>query len=203
MRKWMISFLFIVLCFLFPQNAQADGIIIPEPPFPGPIPMRQLDIRYHKVDVTIEDQVAITRVDQVFYNPNETTVEGEYIFPLPEGAVATGFKLWIDGQPVQGEVLSADEAKALFSGKTFDGYNEIKGRSYRVYSDPSGTMIHKNAKRTKEFAWEIDGEGRHCAIFSNGPRCGKIVSVGDGVYHKVSDGEHINTLKNFVDGNKL
>jgi len=27
--------------------------------------------------------------------------------------------------------------------------------------------------------------------------------MGDGVYHKMRDGEHINTLKNFRDGNQL
>lgn len=101
------------------------------------------------------------------------------------------------------KVLTADEATVLFSGKTFDGYNEIKGKSYKVYSDPDGTMIHQNKKRTKQFTWEIDSEGRHCAILSNGPRCGKVVSIGGGVYHKMRDAEHINTLTNFVDGNQI
>jgi len=63
-------------------------------------------------------------------------------------------------------------------------------------------MIHKNQKRTKEFTWSIDSEGRHCAHLKN-MRCGKIISMGDGVYHKMRDGEHINTLKNFRDGNQL
>jgi len=100
------------------------------------------------------------------------------------------------------KTLNAEEAKALFTGKTFDGFNEIKGKSYQVYSDANGTMIHKNQKRTKEFTWSIDSEGRHCAHLKN-MRCGKIISMGDGVYHKMRDGEHINTLKNFRDGNQL
>src|SRR5512135_129412 len=56
-----------LLTLAFP--AAADGIIIPHPP-PGrpPIPWRDipLSIKYHHVDVTIENQVATTRVDQVF-----------------------------------------------------------------------------------------------------------------------------------------
>ncbi len=44
--------------------------------------MTQLVIRYHHVTVTIKDQLAITHVDQVFYNPNDWIVEGTYIFPL-------------------------------------------------------------------------------------------------------------------------
>lgn len=104
---------------------------------------------------------------------------------------------------VAAAALSADEVKALFSGKTFDGYNEKKGRSYRAYSAPDGTMIHQNKKRTKEMTWEVDAEGRHCANFPKGPYCGSIVPAGDGVYHKMQDGEHVNTIKNFVEGNQL
>lgn len=110
----------------------------------------------------------------------------------------------IFGLPALAEekLLSVEEAKVLFSGKTFDGFNEAKGKSYRVYSAADGKMLHKNKKRTKELTWEIDSEGQHCAYFNN-PNCGKILSVGDGVYHKIRDGEHTNTLKNFVEGNQL
>ncbi len=117
--------------------------------------------------------------------------------------VATIVLLAGSGNVLAEKVLTADEVKALFSGKTFDGYNEIKGKSYKAYSDPNGTMIHQNRKRTKEFEWKVDSQGQHCAIFPVGPRCGIIVSVGDGIYHKMKDGEHINTLKNFVDGNQI
>ena len=49
--------------------ALADGVIIPDPPpGPEPVPLRDtwLTIRYHRVTVTIEDQVAVTRVEQEF-----------------------------------------------------------------------------------------------------------------------------------------
>ena len=102
------------------------------------------------------------------------------------------------------KVLTADETKALFSGKTFDGYNEIKERSYKVYSAPDGTMIHQNARRTKKLTWEINGAGEHCAQFPKRNLCGKIVSMGDGVYHKINkNGKHTNTLKNFAEGNNV
>jgi len=42
--------------------------------------MTQLVIRYHRVTVQIENQVAVTHVDQVFYNPNDWAVEGIYMF---------------------------------------------------------------------------------------------------------------------------
>jgi len=98
--------------------------------------------------------------------------------------------------------LSADDVKALFSGKTFDGYNENIGKKFRVYSAPDGTMIHQNAARTLEASWEVDDKAQHCGILMR-RICGKIVPVGDGVYHKMQDGEHTHTLKNFLQGNQL
>ncbi|HIQ01310.1 MAG TPA: VWA domain-containing protein, partial [Anaerolineales bacterium] len=94
--------------------ALADGIIIPDPP---PIPMPEpiwLTIRYHRVTVTIEDQVATTRVDQVFVNEHEWEAEGTYIFPLPEGATVSSFVMWVDGEPIEGEILEADQARAIY-----------------------------------------------------------------------------------------
>ena len=112
----MILLLLVVLSGTTP--ALADGIIIPEPPpcefGPCIVPMTQLAIKYHRVDVTIEDQVAVTHVDQVFYNPNDWQVEGTYIFPIPVGAIVTDFILWIDGEPVHGEVLEAGEARDIY-----------------------------------------------------------------------------------------
>lgn len=79
--------------------------------------MRQdqsLAIKYHHVDIQIKDQVATTRVDQVFVNDNPWTVEGTYIFPLPEGAAVSDFVMWVDGKAVRGEILEADEARAIY-----------------------------------------------------------------------------------------
>lgn len=100
---------------------KADGIIIPEPPPcpggdcpPPPRLMQQLVIRYHHVTVEIEDQIATTHIDQVFVNPNEWPVEGSYIFPLPLDAAVSGFTLWVDGEPVEGQVLDRDKARRTY-----------------------------------------------------------------------------------------
>ncbi len=113
--------LLLCLGFLLPAApALADGIIVPEPPFcgpercPGPFPISQLAIRYHRVSVTIQDQVATTHVDQVFRNDNDFTVEGTYVFPLPPGAAVSQFTLWIDGEPVEGKVLTREQARQTY-----------------------------------------------------------------------------------------
>ena len=117
--------------------AQADGIIVPDPPCenfdcnpwippvcakgvpcppvpPRPRPISQLEIEYHHVTVKIDQQVAVTHIDQVFYNPNSWAVEGTYIFPLPVDAVVSRFVLWVDGKPVDGKVLDANEARQYY-----------------------------------------------------------------------------------------
>ncbi len=111
----------LISALLLPSTALADGIIIPDPPVCDPqpcppviIPMDQLVIRYHHVTVSIQDQLAVTHVDQVFYNPNDWSIEGTYIFPIPDDAAVSGFTLWVDGQPVKGHVLDATQARQTY-----------------------------------------------------------------------------------------
>ena len=81
-----------------------------------PIPWRDipLAVKYHRVDVTIADQVAITKVDQVFVNEANFAVEGTYLFPLPEDAAISSFDMWVDGQKLEGKLLGRDEARAIY-----------------------------------------------------------------------------------------
>jgi Ca-activated chloride channel family protein len=109
------------LSVLLAAGASADGIIIPFPypipPWPTPPPPQErysLDIKYHHVETVIEDQVATTHVDEVFKNPYNFDVEGVYIFPLPKGAAIDRFSLKVDGKPVEGTMLEADEAAAEY-----------------------------------------------------------------------------------------
>ncbi|MGD2163188.1 MAG: VIT domain-containing protein, partial [Anaerolineales bacterium] len=120
-QRLSIPLLLTAMLSLFPLiSASADGIIIPEPPIcqpgpcPHPVPISQLAIEYHHVEVEITDQVATTRVDQVFRNDNDWTVEGTYIFPIPHEAAVDAFTLWIDGEPVEGEILDRDEARTIY-----------------------------------------------------------------------------------------
>jgi Ca-activated chloride channel family protein len=96
----------------------ADGIVIPSPPMcdphPCPISITQLAIEYHHVEVTIEDQIATTHVDQVFRNDNDWQIEGTYIFPMPVDATIAEFVLWIEGEPVEAKVMTREEARRTY-----------------------------------------------------------------------------------------
>ncbi|MBN8546328.1 MAG: VWA domain-containing protein [Ignavibacteria bacterium] len=112
---------FLIILMLAVPQIFADGfIIIPDPPYPGPRPHPgwrdpfPLEVKYHDVNVTIDGFTAKTKIDQVFFNPLNQRLEGQYIFPIPEGAVITGFKMFINGKEYKAELLDAEKAKKLY-----------------------------------------------------------------------------------------
>ena len=116
--KIFASLILASIAFLaFAQSALADGIIIPDPPpWPDPPPLEEswLTIRYHRVSISISDQIAVTRVEQEFLNENDWDVEGTYIFPVPDGASISKFVIWVEGKAIEGKILPADEARQIY-----------------------------------------------------------------------------------------
>jgi len=103
--------------------AQAQGIIIPEPchrcPRPVPIPpdfRLPLTLKVKSIHITtkIADQVATTKVEQVFENDSPYTLEGTYFFPLPESVSITEFAMWDGDKRLVGEVRSRAEARRIY-----------------------------------------------------------------------------------------
>ena len=89
-------------------------------PYPGPFPVQPnwnmdgLRIEYQRVDVSIEEQVATTHIEQLFVNENDWMLEGTYLFPLPEGAAVSQLTMWVDGQPIEAKILEKDEARKIY-----------------------------------------------------------------------------------------
>jgi len=73
-----------------------------------------MEVSYVKVNTRINDQVAITSVDQEFYNPNPSRLEGTFVFPIPKGAHIDKFTMEIDGKQAEAELLSADKARHIY-----------------------------------------------------------------------------------------
>lgn len=118
MMNWriVVTALAVFGIFLVQTDAAlADGIIIPMPPPDRPIrPIPMLSVKYHHVTVSIDNQVAITSIDQVFVNESNYELEGAYIFPLPEQAAISEFAMYVDGERLEGEVLDRDEARRIY-----------------------------------------------------------------------------------------
>ncbi|MCE9637926.1 MAG: VIT and VWA domain-containing protein [Planctomycetes bacterium] len=99
-------------------DARADGLIIvpPRPPEAPHLRNIPLAVKSHKVTVQVTDRVAVTDVDQVFYNPNPRALEGTYLFPLPLGAAIDRFSMWVDGKELSAELLDAAKARDIYEG---------------------------------------------------------------------------------------
>ncbi|MDE0637692.1 MAG: VIT domain-containing protein [Candidatus Poribacteria bacterium] len=98
----------------FIQFVHAQGIIVTSQ---SRIPrIETLRIEKHHVNVSIDNQLATTKIDQIFANPNDFQLEGTYLFPLPDDVAVSDFVLYIDGKPVKGELLAKDRARSIYEG---------------------------------------------------------------------------------------
>src|SRR5436305_4298744 len=98
-------------------QSRGDGFIVVERPIyvpPTHFPFAPLEVTSHQVNVKIDRQIAITSIDQEFYNPNDQRLEGIYIFPVPKGAHIDKFSMEIGGKMVDAELLPADKARYLY-----------------------------------------------------------------------------------------
>jgi Ca-activated chloride channel homolog len=92
------------------STASASGMLIPvEKKLP---PLALVD---QKVTVTIDDQAAITRIEQSFRNNTGRALEATYLFPVPKGASVRKFTMWVNGEEMPGEVLEAKEARKIYT----------------------------------------------------------------------------------------
>ncbi len=64
--------------------------------------------------MTIRDGLVTTHVDQLFRNDTPGAIEGQYVFPLPAGAVVSDFSMWVDGEKLEARILPADEAREIY-----------------------------------------------------------------------------------------
>ncbi|MDX1994606.1 MAG: VIT domain-containing protein [bacterium] len=140
-QKWFLFGIISVL-FLIVMPAAAQ-IVVPCPPppecfrgpcIPPPCPPPPggvftdpswLNIDYHRVNVTVENQIARTNVDMQFTNRGEGLAEGTFVFPLPQGASVDQLTMFVNGQAIEARILPAEEARGI--------YNEI----VRQYRDPA------------------------------------------------------------------
>ena len=90
------------------------------PPIDGPNAPAQMGdrgvrLKAHRVAVEITDGLAVTKITQIFLNEGAAVAEGEYLFPLPVGAAVSNLILYIDGQPVTGQLLDAEKALRIYT----------------------------------------------------------------------------------------
>lgn len=144
MRRIVITLAMI----LFPAGSLlADGVIVPRPE-PWLPPRPSVNVKYHHVDVRIDDPVAVTKIDQVFINPYQRDIEGEYIFPIPEDAAINRFAVTVGDRKMEAELLDADQARKVYEDivrrRKDPAILEYSGRGMyrlRIYPMPPGKDV--------------------------------------------------------------
>lgn len=105
-----LAFLAAMLLALLTSHAtRGAGLLIAEGGLGG-----TLEIVSHEVEVTINNGIAVTEVQQVFRNTENRIVEALYTFPVPKEASVANFSMWIEGREMIGEVLEKERAREIY-----------------------------------------------------------------------------------------
>ena len=118
-----VSLLFLYFTSITATVANAQGVIVPGPcgrcprpprPLPPVTLPRTLPIKSININTKIVSQVATTHLEQVFRNDTDATLEGTYLFPIPESASIVEFAIWDGDRRLVGEVRSREEARRIY-----------------------------------------------------------------------------------------
>ena len=102
--------------FCLPATTYAAGLLTPKNGGAKDIQMKS-----HHVNVTINNGFAKTEVDQVFYNAGDRDLEAVYSFPVPKDASMSELSLWIGEQEIIGDVLEKEKARAVYEDQKAKG----------------------------------------------------------------------------------
>jgi Ca-activated chloride channel family protein len=159
--------------------AEAHGLLIPEDKSLPPLAMVN-----HRVTITMEDQVAVTRVEQSFRNHTDRRLEATYLFPVPRGASVNKFTMWVNGHEVNGELVEAPKARQI--------YEDIVRRTL----DP-GLLeyLGNNLLRLRVFPIEPKKDQKIALSFTS--VANRDAGLVEYIYPLKTDGKATNTLEEF------
>jgi Ca-activated chloride channel homolog len=131
---------------LMAAAAYADGMIVDR----RERPMTDFfSVKNHYVTVSIDDQLAVTEVDQTLRNVSGHDAEAVYLFPVPAGATITGFEIWIGDKKMDGEIMDAAKAREIYHSVV------------RTKKDPALLeYVGRGVYRTSAFGFGKDEEKR-------------------------------------------
>lgn len=118
------------------NHAAAAGLMSPRDGTPT------LTLAEQHVSVVIQNGYAVTEVEQVFRNPHQRDLTAIYSFPVPEEAAVGEFTYWIDGLPVQAEVLEKQAARQLHEQQQQAGNESalVEKDAYRTFDAEVGSI---------------------------------------------------------------
>jgi Ca-activated chloride channel homolog len=169
----------VALLLAWAAAAHARGLLIPDDKSVPPLALLN-----HKVTIALEDQVAVTHVEQTFRNHTDRPLEATYVFPLPKGASLDHFSMWVDGKETKGEIIEAAKAREV--------YTSIVRRT----QDPALLeYLGNNLAQLKVFPIPAHGDQKIALSFQS--LAAQENGVVEYIYPLKTDGKTTSTLEDF------
>lgn len=84
------------------------------------VPLR---VNSYHINVSIDNQLTITRIKQVFANLNDFQVDCIYIFPVSDDVAISNLALSVDEEPVTGKMFTHNESRSVYRSSIRQGHN--------------------------------------------------------------------------------
>lgn len=124
----------------------------------SPVELRSLDIA-----VRVTGLLAETSQTMVFANPSKRQLEGQLTFPLPDGAAVSGYAIDVEGQLVDGVVVTKKEARRILEAEERKGADpglieQAQGNVYRTRIYPIPAQGSRTVKITYVSRLTVEGQ---------------------------------------------
>ena len=116
----LVNFLPLRLCasalkilLIFSVISAQTGVLIPSSSSDKPDP-KVLSLAVMNVDILIDNQHATVRVVQIFDNHTSGTLEGKYLFALPQASSVADFAVWDNDLRIPGVMMEKRRANKIY-----------------------------------------------------------------------------------------
>ncbi|MBK7055999.1 MAG: hypothetical protein IPH52_13285 [Leptospiraceae bacterium] len=118
---------------------------------PNQMEMVPLPISKFSIDVSILGNFTRTKIGIQFYNDSDRVLEGQFVFPLPQGQTISGYALEIDGKLRDAVVVEKAKGRQVFEStirqKIDPGLLELtRGNVFSLESIPFPQKVIKALK---------------------------------------------------------
>ena len=101
------------ILLIFSVASAQTGVLIPSSSSDKPDP-KVLSLAVMNVDILIDNQQATVRVVQIFDNHTGSTLEGKYLFALPENSAVADFAVWDGDLRIPGVMMEKRRANKIY-----------------------------------------------------------------------------------------
>ena len=150
MKKLSFLIVFVLMLASFAVMAQTPELRVGGKAFPKEVSLQKLNI-----EVNVVGNFAVTTMTMTFKNNSSQILEGELLFPLPEGVTVSRYALDINGK--MREAVPVEKAKATQVFEEIERRNVDPGILERVEGNNFRTRIYPfmaNASRTILISYE-------------------------------------------------